>query len=538
MIGRHHRVATVTLLLHALVSTAALAQRGGGSEPPAESAEAPAPTASSPAMGTTGAASLRPVGSPAVITLPDALARAAAQSIDLRIARARLDEASAGLTKAYALLLPNLSAGASYTFNYPEVEATFGDPDQLKQQALLFRSIADITDGSAAQNPDPIARRAAAERAEELRKAANQLDNTTLSPIVIQPRHQVDANLTLAMTLFNPRTLSVLPNVYGGIAISEMATEQARSAILYNVAKLYYQLVAASSVVDIATRQVDSAKARLVIAQNRASLGLLTPLALSQAELDVRKAEQQLRAAQNGLRSGKAALGGMLALVDDFSLATPPPQMAIEDQASNADALVARAFDQRLDVRVQREALAIADRTKLDAWLRLAPSLQLVAQGRYTSNVAGLVSVPVTGSVIVQGSWTIFDGGQTLGAMQEADAKIRQEVLRMEQTNQLIEREVRGSIDDLRFKKEAAGTALELAELAKEQANNADRLLAEGAITQTDASDAALGAFAAQVDAARAAFDVEVARLGLAYALGELSLAEGVEANTDEPRVR
>jgi outer membrane protein TolC len=530
MIAIQSRATVITALL---LSWSAIAQQNS------EDAPAPAPMT---AGGTTGAGSLRAVASPPVLTLEDALTRAASQSIDLRIARARLDEAHAGLTRAYALLLPNISLGAAYTFNYPEIEATLGDPEQLKQQALLFRSIADITDGAAAQNPDPIARRAAAERAEELRKAAQQLDNTTLSPIVILPRHQLEGNLTFAMPLFNPRTLSVLPNAYGSISIAEMATEQARSAILFNVAKLYYQLVAASSIADIAGKQIDSAKSRLNIAQNRATLGLLTPLALTQAELDVRKAEQTLRAAQNGLRSGKAALGALLAMVDDFSLTPPPPQVPIEAEGGNGDALVARAFDQRLDVRVQREALAIADRTKLDAWLRLAPSFQLVAQARYTSNTSGFVSAPVTGAVIVQGSWTLFDGGQTLGAMQEADAKIRQEVLRLEQSNQLIEREVRGTIDDLRFKKEAASTAMELAKLAEEQANNANQLLQEGAITQTDASDAALGAFAAQVDATRARFDVELARLGLSYALGELSLATGTEAAAvtpaDEQRVR
>ncbi|MCC7072545.1 MAG: TolC family protein [Deltaproteobacteria bacterium] len=531
MTSAPHLTLTVTL---ALLATSAAHAQSRGASAPAAGADSPSSPVSGAPRGTTGLSGLRPLDQPPLITLGEAFALAASSNIDLRVAAAQLAASKANLTKAWAVLLPNISLGANYTFNYPDQTAQFGDPAQYEQQALLFNSIADITEQSAAMNPDPLAQRAAVERAAELRKAADDIARTEPMDIVLAPPHVVEGNLTFAVPLFNGRALPLLQNAYGGVELTRLSVEQARAGVLWGTAQAYLQAVATTSMVSITDEQVASTTRHLGLAVQRHQQGLITELALERADLEVRKAEQQARQARAGLRAAKAALAGMIGRTDDFEVKAPPPVEALE-LGAKLDDLLARAWAQRLDLRVQKASLALAERSRAEAWMRLLPSFQLVAQGRYTSNTSGFSSQPLAGAVVVQGTLPIYDGGMTAGTIDEADIKVGAELLRVRQLEQTIERELRGTLDDLALKSDNVGTTAKLAELARKQATNAEDLYAQGVMTETDLRDARLGQFAADVDAARARLELETARLGLAYALGELPKAAHVEGATLAP---
>jgi len=491
----------VVAVLAALPSSA---QSRGAPAAPAPQADAPSMPVSAAPTGTTGLFGLRPVEPLPVVTLEQAFGLAARRSTDLRVAAAQLRAAEANITKAWAVVLPQLSLGANYTFNTPEQTAKFGSEEQLQQQALLFRSLGDLTAQSAALTPDPRQRQAALERAAQLGAAADQIESQEITEFVIQPAHVVDGALTFAMPLFSGRALPLLQNAYGAVALTRLGTQQARAAVLWGVARAYLQAVAAKSFVAIADEQVASATRHHALAEQRAAQGMMTALAVERALLDLKKAEQQAIQARGAQRMAKAALAGLIGRLDDFEVVAPPPVVALEEGAA-IDALLARAWQKRLDLRMQKETVALAERTRTETWTRLLPSVQLVAQGRYTTNTAGLVGEPLTGAVIVQASLPIFDGGMTMGAIEEATAKLDAELLRVRQLEETIERELRGTLDDVALKKESVATTAAVAALAHKQADNAAAL------------------FAADVDAARARLDLQTARLGLAYALGELA---------------
>jgi outer membrane protein TolC len=479
-------------------------------------------TSATPSRMLPASLGLRAVPTPAVITLEEAFGLAARRSTDLRVAAAQLRAAEASITKAWALVLPQLSLSANYTFNAPAQSAKFGSEEQLAQQALLFRSIGDLTAQSAALNPDPVQRQGALERAAQLNAAADQIERQTVSEFDILPAHVVDGNLTFAMPLFSGRAGLLMQNAIGAVHLTKLATQQAKAAVLLGVAQAYLQVVAAKSIVTIAWEQVESAKRHRVLAEQRAAQGMLTPLAVERALLDVRRAEQQALQAGGALRTAKAALAGMIGRTDDFDVAAPSPILPLDEGAA-VDSLLVRAWQQRLDLRVQKETIAIAERTRAEAWSRLLPSLQLVAQGRFTTNTTGFVSEPLTGAVIAQASVPIFDGGMTIGTIREATARLDAEMLRVRSLEETIERELRGAVDDVQLKKQTVDTSVALAGLAQRQAQNAEELFGQGVATDSDVRDARLARFAADVDAARAHLDLQAARLGLAYALGELA---------------
>lgn len=470
---------------------------------------------------TTGLAGLRDVDNPPLLTLNEAFRLAGERSLDLRIAQLKVDESKATVTKAWSAVVPSLSLGAEYTFNFPEQEAALGSEEQFQQQALLFESIANITEGAAAQNPDPIARQAAFEQAAELRDTAKTLRNTEVTSFVVVPAHVVNGSLQFAMPLFSPRSVSAVQNAYSGVEITRLSVRSAQANVLWGVARTYAAAAGTRALLGTVAEQVESTKRHFTRVENRHALGYETDLALERARLDVKKAEMQERQAKAGYKSAKAALAALIGAVSDFDVDAAPAIGAGLD-AVGFNELLTRAYDSRVDFKVQKHMLELADRGRRDAWMRFLPSFQLVAQGRYTSNTSGLTNQPITGAVIVQGSLPLYDGGQTFGAIDEANAKVSQELLRVRQIEEGIERELRGTLDDLAVKKDAVTTTAELATLAKQQAQNAENLYDQGMVTQNDLADARLGAFAAAVDAQRAQFDLQTAQLGLAHAIGEL----------------
>ena len=491
--------------------------------------------ASQPAAAqTTGLGGLRPVDQPKLLTLADAFRIAGEQSVDLRIASTRVDVARAQVTQAWSAILPRVSLGGDYTLNIPEQTAAFGSVEQNQSQALLFDSIAGLTAAQAAQIADPVQRQAALEQAATLSATAKGLREAPVAEFAILPRHVVQGSLTATMPLFNARSIPQMQNAYAAVNVSKLSTRQAQASVLWGVARTYYQLAATKQLVTTAEEQVQLTTRTRDLIKARQEQGYETTLALERSELDVKKAEQQVRSARGGLRAAKAGLAAVLGLVDDFDVEPPPPFQALEVQASFDD-LLQRAWDSRIDLRVQKEMLVIAQRSRTDAWFRFLPSFQIQAQGRYTSNTSGFTSQPFTGAVIVQGSLPIFDGGQTIGVIDEANAKLSQEVLKVRQLEQTIERELRGSLDDIALKTENATTLTEVAELAKKTATNAEELYTQGVARQDDVSDARLGAFVAEIEAQKARLELENSRLGLAYAVGELAMTIKAEDTVPAP---
>jgi outer membrane protein TolC len=471
---------------------------------------------------------LKAVENPKTLSLDDAFAMAVTNSVDLRVAEQSLAQSQATVRKAWAFVLPQINLSADYTFNFPEQKVNFSSPEQLQSQAGTFQTLAFLLENDAAALPagpgQAQQQRAIREQAAGLRSAADQILNTKVDPIVIQPAQVASGALVLSMPIFSGRAFPAIQNAYAGVTISRLASTQARAAVLYGVARAYYQVVATKKIVEIAKKQVEGTTRHRDVTQQRLTEGAVTALALQRAELDVAKAEQQVRSAEGAQKMAKGALANMLAMTEDFDVAEPPPVAAIESSGNDVD-LLARALQARPDVRVQKEALMIADRNVTEAWMRLLPTVSVSAQGRYTSNTSGLTSQPFTGALIFQAQLPIFDGGATWGQIEDSNASLKKELLKVHQLEDNIQTAVRGALDDIALKRDAVQTSERVLALAVASQENAERLFSLGAATNIDVLDANTAAFAAGVDAARARLDLETARLGLAYQVGELTPA-------------
>ncbi len=548
------RVAPLVLVGAALaIASSGRAQvPGGGGDPSAQAPAAAAPAAPSGGApsggggfsqggaaaapsapsggGPTSRYGLIPRDAPPLIELGEAMTRATENNFDLRIANEKVVQQEAQVRKAWALLLPNVSLGGSYTYNYPEQTVAFGDEEQFRQQALLYSNLANIVEQSAAVQTDPQARRESQESAAQLRAVATQLENQKAADIVVQPAHLLGAQATFNMPLFNGRAIPLLQNAYDAVDVVELSNRQARAAIMLAVAQAYYGAVTAQELVQLSQKQLENSERHRTAVKDRVELGVATPLVLARAELDVARAEQQVRTSRNALQSALGALGFLVGEEEEFAVTAPDAIAAVE--LEKEPDLVSRAVSSRIDLKIQKAALTIADRNRTDAWMMFLPSVNLTAQGRYTSNTSGFTSQPVTGALIISAQVPLYDGGQRYAALRESASKIREELLKVRKAESEIARQVRGNIADIHVKREGVVASERSLALAKDAAANAEALYEVGVATDLDVTDANLAVFLSEVDLLRQRLDLEQSRLGLLYVLGEFP--EGVDAKPRE----
>ena len=463
---------------------------------------------------------LRQVDSPTTLTLQDALSHAMRENFDLRLVRETIVQQEANIRRAWSFLLPRVSIGSAYTYAYPEQTVEFVDEDQLQQQALLYRSLADLTEASASVSSDRRQRMAGLERAEELRRVADDLETTSADPIVIQPAHSLSGEVSVSMPLFNGRLIPLLLNSYDGVELSKAAASQLQQALLYTVARTYYTAASAKKMMTLVDKQVANAKAHAENVAGRVDLGAATPLSLQRAQLNVVRAEQSKRDMMHGYRMALGGLGSLMGLDTDFHIVEPEDMVAVEEGHS-VEKLLSRALSNRPERKVQKLSVTLADRGRTDAWMMFAPSFALVGRGRYNSNTSGLTPQPLTGSVMVTASIPIYDGGERYAALKESASRVRAELLKTKQLETRIGQEVRGALSDVSLKKEALSSAHESAALARETAKSAKDFYELGLATSLDVIDADLAVHLAEIETVQSKFALEQARIRLAYTIGE-----------------
>lgn len=487
-----------------------------------------------------------------ILTLDEALQRAAVANYDLRGLREKVVQQETQVRKAWSALLPQVSLGATYNYNCLVAASSrdgttkaidcsdqtlqFTSQEQLDQQALLFNSIGGLVERAAEFEPDPAAQEAQREQARQLFTAADQIKNTNTDPIVIQPAHVLSGNLNVSMPLFNGRAFPLLQNAYSAVDLVKLSTTQARSSLLYGVARAYYGAITAQRFIAIAEAQRDSNIRHRDAVKKRVELKTQTQLALQRAELEVVKAEQQVRSAKNAYLSAVSTIGTLIGETEMFDIVEPPAQISVETSASTDD-LINQALSIRPEMRVQKIAVAIADRAEFDAWMMFMPSVALVGQLRATSNASGFVAAPINGTLLIQANIPIYDGGARYAALQESASKIREQLLKLRQLEEKVTAQVRGNIDEIAIKTEALNLSRQAVDLAKAGQAQAQAMFEAGVGTSLDVSDTGTAVMLAEAELARAELELQQARLGLAYIVGAfpaLALNDASALSNDE----
>jgi outer membrane protein TolC len=515
------------LLTSVTISPIAIAQQSkslGSSSTPTLSRSTQTTSTSlepSTASSSTTLLGLRSSPNPATKSLQDVLDALWKSNTDIQVAQLSIEKSVAQHKQIWALLLPQISISADATWNIPETKATLGSDEQFQQQALLYRSIADVTAQSALLNPDPQAQRRAAEQAEALRSVANELEQQKAQEIVIQPSFVFSGALTFSMPVFQSGLYTALAQTKQAVSISQLAAGATRSQLAFQVAQLYLNIVSTVKMVSIAQEQLKNAQTLQEQIDLKSSLGQTSSLVQKNAAMESIRAKQQLEQAQQGLMNLKATLGNIVGWVDDYNVVDPQLKSVTAPTAST-EILTEKAWSQRADSRIQQKTLEIAEQQRLDAWMRYLPSVQLVAQARYSSNTSGFSSNPIGAAIILQASIPLWDSGKTHHTIQEQQIVVQQETLKLHALKRTIEQNIRGLLLQQEIKQTALQTNIQSEKLAVEQHQQSLLLLEVGMATPLDVMSAHTALAGAQAEKVRAENDLALSTLMLYLALGDV----------------
>lgn len=470
-----------------------------------------------------------PVGQVPVLSLDDVIRIALDSAPDARLATERVIQQDASVRRAWALLLPTLSVGAAYTHTCTggtegvdcgDRTTTFSDPEQLNQQSLLFQTLADVMGVAAEAATDPAEAAEFRARQVELETAADDIKNTDVTPVVVQPASQLSGQVTLSMPLLNPRAYPALLNAYDGQGAARLALNQARQALVLSVVRAYYAAVTAERITEASTRQVELATAQRDAVAARVAASTQPILAEKRATLELLRAKQTLAQAHAAADNAIAVVGALMGRDERFMLSPPPVQAPSAPSATDEARLVETALQDRLEVKTQRTALTIAERGTLDAWMQFMPSVALSASARATSFTQGFVRDPVTGVLTISATLPLYDGGLRYAALDESTSRASEERIRLKQLEDRVAAQVRGNVRDVAVRVEANALAREALVVAREAQAQAQALFDAGVGTSLDLTETNVAVFAAETEALRAELDLAMARIGLRWAVG------------------
>ncbi|HZI02840.1 MAG TPA: TolC family protein [Archangium sp.] len=405
-----------------------------------------------------------------VLTLDEALAAARQNNLDLKVARARLEQSRLLSNRAWAAYLPTVSVGGSYTRNSNEVVVRLpGAPEE----------------------------------------------------IIIQPYDQFAAQAEVRQAIIAPALIPAIRNA--GIAedVAELNTDNARREILFAVAQAYFAAASYQEAIRASQFLLEVNKARESDTQKRFDVGTVTKVALLRAQLDRARAEQDLVRARNAFASSRLALATLIQRDSDFTLELPPvPQVPSENED-----LVKQALEQRPDVAVARRNLDLALGRRQGVWFSYAPSVGFSGVYRL-SNAAGFAARNDIWALTLSAQWTLWDGGLREINLREESARVAEATALQKQAEARAVEEVSRA----RLEYENARANLSKAEEALGLARETQRLteisFKAGVATYLEVADANSALTGAEVGAISERLQTSLAALRLLRSTGAFEAKE------------
>ncbi|MEE8408035.1 MAG: TolC family protein [Myxococcota bacterium] len=419
-----------------------------------------------------------------VLTLDEAKQLARDNNVDIQIARERMLRASILSSKAWALLLPTISANTGITRFDKEIVLPFGLPEDLRP---LFQSLGQPF-------PPPV-------------------------NVTIQQQYQSNASARFAWVLLNGRSIPLIQNAYTSVEVAELSYDQAETALQFGTSLSYYAVLNAQEQAIIRRRALDMAREHMKLARAKVELGEATRVVSLRSEVEVAIAEQLVIQAENAARIARRGLATLIGKVDangrspNFRVTRPA-----DGTAAPSGNLVEQAVTERLDLKSRHLELEMAERSKTESWMKFLP--QLISTGSYRwSDVEGFSGEHTNWQLGLALHWTLFEGGLTYWELQERGHDINTAALMIEKTRRDIAQQVHDTRVDLESSRANQVAATRRVDLARKTAELVQAQFEVGAATQLDLLDANRVQADAETADALAQLGVDLARLSLEQVL-------------------
>lgn len=482
-----------------------------------------------------------PLSPPApTLTLTDAFHRLQERGVDVRVAAAEADVASAQADRAFSVLLPRIDVDGSYAFNCQlggdggvagvagvdcaDQTTQFVSDNFLSGQELLFHAVADANRAQAQQAPDPAQQQALLARADALDDAGTTIGKTDNDPVVLAPAHIASGNLTVSVPLLLLPAWTALESANDVADFRRQARDEALRLSQVGLLQSWLAALAAARVVDVAEARFTDASTRRGALEAAEAVGGVSALVVDGARLEELAAEAALLDARTAARRSRARIGVLLGDARDFALddngVIEDITARADDVTADVDGRVARAVQSRFALRQAALSTRLADRDGRAAWMGFVPEVRAFAQLRATTNTGGFVAAPASSSLGLSLRWSLYDGGERGGRVDAAVAQGRIAQARADDAAVRVEDDVRAAVDDVVRARAFLQVAERAVRVARDRLQAVELAVSAGARSDVDLSAAAAARHSAEVDVVRA-------RVGVAAAVIAVDAAGG-----------
>jgi outer membrane protein TolC len=366
----------------------------------------------------------------------------------------------------------------------------------------------------------PTIRGEASIEVQQVNLAAFGLKFPGLNPI-IGPFQVVDFRGYLTQNLVNVQALENYISAKHNFAAAKLTAEDARDLVVLTVGNAYLLCIADGARIVAVQADLLTSKVSLDQANDAHEAGTSPRLDVLRAQVDYQNEQQNLIATTNQFEKDKLALARVIGLPLDqkFRLADATPFAALD--TPDAEAAFQQAIKQRKDLASAAETVKGADAAKKAAWAEQLPVASFSgdfgdlgttpshSHGTYTAT--GKVSAP------------ILQIAKTRGDELVAGAQADQAKAKLSDAVQQVNADVRDSILDIQTAAKLVDATKSNADLAHEALSEAQQRFRAGVDTSLAVSQALAASEQADDQYISALYQHNVAKLGLARALGVAS---------------
>jgi outer membrane protein TolC len=474
---RYLRMKAVLTILIALV--AAVPGRAQFSTPgsvPAVSGQQQAPPvtpAQTPSSDTFNGSAMvdKPVAEVIQLSILDAINRGLKHNLGLLLSQQQTETARAQHRRELSVLLPNINAGVSDSVNQINL-AAFGIPTPA-----------------------------------------------TLSSPVVGPFGLFQAQVTMNETLMDFRALNRVRAAEENQRAASFSLLDARELVVLAVGNQYLIELADAARVDTSQAQLNTAQAIFQQAQDMKKAGVSPGIDVLRAQVQMQAQQQQVLAAQNQLAQQKMRLARAIGfpVSQQYALTDKVPYAPLPEM--NLDEALAQAYQRRPEYLAAESRVRSAELEVKAAKGEALPTVQI--NGQYGVNGPSPASSAqvygLTGGINIP----IFQGGKVKADVALAESNLRQQKMQLEDLHNRVELDVRASWLDVKTSNEQVAVAQQSIGLAAEQLKEAQDRFGAGVSGSLEVVQAQEAVANANDTFIQALYTNNVAKLALAYALGE-----------------
>lgn len=341
---------------------------------------------------------------------------------------------------------------------------------------------------------------------------------------VVVPEDNWRATITATQPLFDAR---VLPARRLGLALEEAeAFILARTiqGALFDVTRLYYDVLSASRQVTVAEQTVTLAREEVRRARARFDAGEARRTEVLRAEVDEARAVRNQVLARNALALAQSELARRIGWAADetFDVTEPDAEQPLLDEESTAADWYPSAYENRYDLAGVRAQLRAAEEQhtviRREAW----PTLELQYNHRFVEPES-FTTRNNFWEVAAVARFDFWDGGNRRISRRQQGERIVQSELRIADLEKAVQLEIQQAWLDLQTMRENIVSLRREMELAEENYRTLSEQARVGLATSLDVSTALTALDAARTELAREEYDLAVAHQRFLFVTGDFA---------------